>query len=291
MKIITTSRTIAAMAAAAALPIGAACWNAPAPSRTEAAMTQTPTARPALAVVQGHYFRVSMPEGWRFVETTNGFEANAPDGVTSASSAFVINTPGRSNPRAFLEFVLGMLNYPDARIVSWEALPPEPAFLTFNWERGYAEITFTYNGTPVRAGAIVGVTNGFGAYAGSVTAAQAPVAKWNDERAYLMRVAQSAVITNARQIAGLDTVQLPKNIPHDYVFGSYNKSFEARGLSQDRISQARREGMMGYELMESATTGKRYEMPLESYDGTIGGYRNPARPNEILVRPKEFQRR
>ena len=116
------------------------------------------------------------------------------------------------------------------------------------------------------------------------------MARWHDDRAYLMRVAQSAVITNAREVAGQDTVMLPKNIPHDYVYGSYNKAFEARGLSQDRISQARREATMGYELMESASTGRRYEMPLETYDGTIGGYRNPNRPNEILVRPKEFRR-
>ncbi len=260
------------------------------PVMTHAAISEQ-APRPALAVVQGRYFRVSMPDGWRFVETTNGFEAHSPDGVTGASSAFLVNAPGRSNPRAFLEFVLGMLNYPDARIVAWETVPAEPAFMTFVWERAYGEIAFTYRGTPVRAGMIVGVTNGYGSYAGSVTAAQAPVGRWQDDRAYLMRVAQSAIITNPREVAGLDHVQLPKNIPHDYVFGSYNKSFEARGLSQDRISQARREGMMGYELMESATTGRRYEMPLETYDGTIGGYRDPNRPNEILVRPPELRRR
>lgn len=251
---------------------------------------QAPNPRPVLTIKQGHYFRVSIPEGWQFTETTNGFDTASPDGVTGASSAFVINAPGRSNPRAFLEWVLKMLNHGDARIVSWEQLPPEPAFLNFQWERAYAEITFTYRGRPVRAGAIVGVTNGYGSYAGSISSAQAPVARWEQDRAYLMRVAQSAVITNPRQVAGLDTVQLPKNIPHDYVYGSYNKAFEARGLSQDRISQARREGMMGYELMESASTGRRYEMPLETYDGTVGGYRNPNKPTEILVRPKEFRR-
>lgn len=42
---------------------------------------------------------------------------------------------------------------------------------------------------------------------------------------------------------------------------------------------------MGYELMASPGTGRKYEMPLELYDATIGGYRNPDRPNEKLVRP------
>jgi hypothetical protein len=29
-------------------------------------------------------------------------------------------------------------------------------------------------------------------------------------------------------------------------------------------------------------TGRMYEMPLGDWDGTIGGYRNPVRPTEIL---------
>ena len=250
---------------------------------------QPAVSRPPLVVTQGQYFRVSMPRGWRFVETTNGFEAHAPDGVTGAASAFLIGSPGRSNPRAFLEWVLGTLGHADWKIVSWESLPPEPAFMNFQWERGYAEMTFTYRGTPVRAGAIVGVANGFGQYAGTVMAAQTPVAQWTGNRAYLLRVAQSALITNPRQVAGLDTVQLPRNIPHDYVYGDFQKAYHARGIPMDKISQARREGTMGYEVMESRETGKRYEMPLEMYDGKIGGYRNPDRPNELLVRPKEFR--
>jgi len=39
---------------------------------------------------------------------------------------------------------------------------------------------------------------------------------------------------------------------------------------------------MGYERMKDTTTGQKWNMPLESYDGAAGGYRNPNRPNEIL---------
>jgi hypothetical protein len=46
---------------------------------------------------------------------------------------------------------------------------------------------------------------------------------------------------------------------------------------------------MGYEEMQSPATGERYEMPLEAYDATVGGYRNPERPREILVRPPELR--
>ncbi len=39
---------------------------------------------------------------------------------------------------------------------------------------------------------------------------------------------------------------------------------------------------MGYERAKDPETGQVYEMPLESWDGTVGGYRNPARPTEVL---------
>ena len=39
---------------------------------------------------------------------------------------------------------------------------------------------------------------------------------------------------------------------------------------------------MGYERVKDPETGRVYEMPLESWDGAAGGYRNPQRPEEIL---------
>lgn len=39
---------------------------------------------------------------------------------------------------------------------------------------------------------------------------------------------------------------------------------------------------MGYTRLEDPQTGQRYNMPLEAYDGTVGGYRNPKRPDELL---------
>jgi len=37
--------------------------------------------------------------------------------------------------------------------------------------------------------------------------------------------------------------------------------------------------------MKDPTTGRMWNMPLEGYDGAVGGYRNPNRPNEILSKP------
>lgn len=243
-------------------------------------------ARPPLVVTQGSYFRVSIPRGWHFSENANGFEAAAPDGLTGSTASIVLGMSGSGvSPRAHLELVLRSLGHADARIVAWEDLPPEPAFMHYRWQRGYAEMTFTFRGTPVRAGALAGVIQGAGQYGGVIMAAQTPAARWARDRAYLMRVAQSAVITNPRLAAGVDRMALPRNVPHDAIFGSYANAARARGVPDDRLSQARREGMLGYELHESPATKQQYEMPLETYDATIGGYRNPDRPAEILVRP------
>lgn len=246
----------------------------------------SPDPRPPLVVRQGNYFRVSMPKAWQFIENANAFEAVSPDGTTGSTASIAVGMFGNNvTPRAYLEKVLQSLGHADARIVAWQDLPSEPAFLNYRWQRGYGEMTFTYRGTPARAGAIVGVIQGAGQYAGVIMAAQAPASRWTQDRAYLMRVAQSAVITNPRQVAGVDRMVLPRNIPHDYIYGDYNAAFHARGVPAAKISQAQQEGMMGYELMQSPTTGEQYEMPLELYDGKIGGYRNPDRPNEKLVRP------
>jgi hypothetical protein len=40
--------------------------------------------------------------------------------------------------------------------------------------------------------------------------------------------------------------------------------------------------MMDYERVKDPEPGRIYEMPLEAWDDTIGGYRNPVRPTEIL---------
>lgn len=245
--------------------------------------------RPPLVVAQGSYFRVSMPQGWRLIENANAFEAVSPDGVTGSTASIVLGMFGSGvTPRAYLEMVLRSLGHADARIVEWQDLAPEPAFMQYQWNRGYAEMTFTYRGTPVRAGALVGVIQGTGQYGGVIMAAQAPSARWQRERAWLMRVAQSAVITNPRQVAGVDRMALPKNVPQDEIYGSYAAAAKARGVSETKLSQARQEATMGYELMESPATTKRYEMPLETYDATVAGYRNPERPREILVRPRVY---
>ncbi|MDA8161470.1 MAG: hypothetical protein M0022_00980 [Desulfobacteraceae bacterium] len=57
----------------------------------------------------------------------------------------------------------------------------------------------------------------------------------------------------------------------------------------DRISKEHREGTMGQERLKDPETGRIYTMPLNKYDPTAGGYRNPKRPDELLVPTKPVE--
>lgn len=246
--------------------------------------------RPALVAQQGQAYRWVAPRGWRATEGQNVLEIAAPDGLTGASLSYVLGMFGRGTPRGFLDMVLAGAPYQDLRILSFQDLAPQPSVIPgMPWQVGYAELSYIYRGTPVRAGAMVGVIQGSGQFVATLVGWQAPASSWDEARHWLPRVAQSITITDASWAVAMARSSLPRNIPHDYIYGRYNQAWTARGVSEARLSQMRREGTMGYEEMQSPTTGERYEMPLEAYDATVGGYRNPERPREVLVRPPELR--
>ena len=242
------------------------------------AAAEAPSTRPVLEQHQGRYFRWSAPRGWSMNETTNGVDLAAPDRATLVSSALLVGGFGQMTPRNFLAATLRQIN-PSAQIVGAQRLPNQPGILA-PWIVEDFAITATVQGVPVRAQATVGVSEAYGRYSAVVMMYQAPVASWPQARLWLPAVAQSITVTNPRQVAGQDQVMLPRNNPLDN--SGLIESWRQKGLSEDRISQARREGTMGYTRLEDPQTGRRYNMPLEAYDGTVGGYRNPSRPNELL---------
>ncbi|MBI1882837.1 MAG: hypothetical protein HYS08_01330 [Chlamydiae bacterium] len=61
--------------------------------------------------------------------------------------------------------------------------------------------------------------------------------------------------------------------------------------SEDRNSQNWQEAMMGYERGYSESTSRTYDMPLNSYDPTVGAYRNSDQPTEILNTDDNAQQR
>jgi len=233
--------------------------------------------RPALESRQGRYFRWMMPRGWTVKETSNGVDLFSPDGTTLVSSALVHGSMGRPSPRQFLAMVMQQVN-PTAQVVGSKSLPSQRG-IWGPWVAEDFELQAQQQGTPVRLGATVGVSEGYGRYSATMTLYQAPASRWAHDKLWLPAVAQSITATNLRQLAGQDGVVLPRNNPLDN--SGLIESWRQKGLSEDRISQGRREGTMGYERLEDAT-GRRYEMPIEAYDSKVGGYRDPNRPIELL---------
>ena len=234
--------------------------------------------RPPLETKQGRYFRWAAPKGWTAKETTNGVDLFAPDGKTFVSSALLHGSFGRMTPRDFLVMTMKQVN-PSARIERSAPLPSQPG-IWGPWQSEDFLLSAVHKGAPVRLRATIGLSAGYGRYSAAMSLYQAPATRWDHDKLWLPAVAQSIVVTNARQVAGQDSVRLPRNNPLDN--SGLIESWRQKRLSEDRISQGRREGTMGYTRLEDPNTGQRYEMPLEAYDGTVGGYRNPKSPTELL---------
>lgn len=236
--------------------------------------------RPPLEIQQGRYFRWAIPKGWAATETTNGVDLFAPDGKTFVSSALLQGSFGQMTPRDFLIMTIRQVN-PSAQIEASTVLPSQPG-IWGPWQLEDFVLTGVYKGTPVRMRALVGLSAGYGRYSATMSLYQAPVTSWQHDKLWLPAVAQSIVVTNAQQVAGQDAVMLPRNNPLDN--SGLIESWRQKRLSEDRISQGQREGTMGYTRLEDPNTGQRYEMPIEAYDGTVGGYRNPNHPTDVLVK-------
>lgn len=100
-------------------------------------------------------------------------------------------------------------------------------------------------------------------------------------KGHLSSMANRITIINMRQIAGSDTLIPAKNRLFDN--SGVIESGRLRDESRDRISKKTREGIMGQERVKDRATGEIYNMPLNNYDPAVGGYRNPKRPDEVLI--------
>jgi hypothetical protein len=244
-----------------------------------------PPERPPLTVQQGRYFRYAMPPGWQATESTNGVEVAAPDRVTGASFSLLMGGFGQVTPESFLRMMVQQTAaYQNPRIEQVRPLPDQPGVMGYSWNVAEVTLSYVYLGVACRAHATVGVMQGAGQYTALVRAYQAPVEQFERARYWLPAIAETVLITNPQQVAGIDRMQLPKGTPHDYIYGDYNRAWERRGHSGDSISRNQHEGTMGYERMRDPETGQLFDMPLESYDASRGGYRNPNRPDDLLER-------
>lgn len=233
---------------------------------------------------QGQYFRIAAPPGWRIQENASAIEVSAPDGKTGYSFVLLMGGFGQMTPQAFLNRQLQQGGYQSPRILSLRPLPNQPGPMGFSWQIIEAELQFGYQGTWVNAHVISGVIQGAGQYCAAIRAYQAPTESYPARRGLLAAIDNSLLITNPYQVAGLDRVQLPRGTSHDEIYGSYNQGYHQRQKeSNARLSQQQQEATMGYERMQDPNTGQFYDMPLSQYDPTVGGYRNPRDPTQLLA--------
>ena len=242
--------------------------------------------RPALAVQRGQFFTWAMPAEWQATETGNGVDLISPDGNLAASSILLTGSRGQTTPWEFVVLLLGRLGATDINQISAQDLPPAPSgYPGINWEIQEFELTFTdKKGVSQHADMSCGILNAYGGYSVVMQMFSAAENEFDQARTWLPLLPQSVTAIDPGNIAYQKQLIPVRNRPLDN--SGLMESWERKNLSQDRISRAQRKGMMGYEPMVSPTTGRNYNMPLESYDGTVGGYRNPDHPDEIL-RPAE----
>lgn len=239
--------------------------------------------RPALEYRKGRAFAYAVPQGWRVNETDNGIEIVAPDGVTAVVGSIVLGAAGRPSPEGYLRENLARVGQADARFVSvrpaeeWPGPTPD-----FTWKGIEAEIESRQNGRPIHIRATSHVLQGAGQYSAIVTGAQAPAEEWESVKDWLPRVRDSIRLTNGAIPGASMAAALPRGIRHDDIYGRFNDAWSARQVPAADLSQARREGTMGYVRLIDPETDRVWELPLETYDPTVGGYRNPVKPDLLL---------
>ena len=237
--------------------------------------------RPALVVHHGNYFSWSAPEGWNESETMSGVSLIAPDQVTSVSSALLMRSTGHPTPAQFAGRMLRQVpGLTGLQLVGSSPLPNQPSGYGIPWHVEELELKYYMNGVPMRARWTVGILTVYNSFDAFMLGYQAPAPVFDEAKLWLAAVARNVQCVNPNAVAGNNAIILPKNNPLDN--SGLIESWRRKGLSEDRISQERRAGTMGYERMKDASTGRLYDMPLESYDGTVGGYRNPVHPTQIL---------
>lgn len=246
--------------------------------------TSAAFAQSQLQTRQGQYFRISAPPDWQVTENANAIEVTSAGGRIGYSFALLLGGFGQMTPQYFLSSMLNNGPYQNPQIVGMRQLPDEPGPMGMPWQVIEADLQYGYLGTPVKAYALCAVIQGMGQYSAVIRAYQAPLSEWDHLRPLLAAIDRSVLITNPHQIAGRDKIQLPRGTSHDEIYGDYNARYHQRQTESDaRMSQQRHEAMMGYERMKDPNTGQLYDMPTSHYDATMGGYRNPYEPTQLLV--------
>lgn len=243
-----------------------------------------------LIVHRGSVFSVSIPEGWYINETQSGVDVISPEyGFAMVSSALLIGQFGRQTPSQLIDWVVsvsgsGKNNFTFIKEENYPPIP-DPSGMA-NWNLTAKEFIAYKDGIRIRGVITAGTVNFYGQFNAVVSIRQAPEDKWEYYGPLLEVIEKSCAVTNPSMLGGRSSVMLPANHPADS--SSIMSSWEYKNRVQSEASSAWQESMGGYERMRSPSTGTCYDMPLNAYDASRGGYINPEKlkngEEELLVR-------
>jgi hypothetical protein len=216
---------------------------------------------------QGAVYRYPVPVGWQAADSSNGVEMYAPDGSAGAYSMF-LRTTAPMTPLQFARLTIQGVGYGHVRLVGSRPV-------TDHGGAGFvADFTATYRGVPVLCRLFSVVENDFGMKYCRVQGFHTVSQRWRHDAPFLGRILASVQVANQAGFAQQGSLIGAINHPNDN--SASMEAFSNRQKSQGKISQWRREGTMGYQRNTDPKTGRMYNSPYETYDGTVGGYRNPS---------------
>lgn len=243
-----------------------------------------------LVAYKGSVWAAKIPEGWTVDETESGIDIYDPNDETrtGVSSIAAIGWFGESSPDKFISWVLTQTKASSVNYISEssEETISEP-LSGLPWTMKTKIFTFTdTQSRNIKAKACAGVLNGYGQYIALMSAFQTSPDKWGDWALVLERVAQSIVIIDSSKVGGIDKVRLPTAADLANDTSPLMEAWEYRNQVGEKASHEWSDAILGQESdLTSSSTGQTYTLPLTSYDPTVGGYRNPDKPTEILHDP------
>ena len=242
-----------------------------------------------LVAYKGTVFGAKVPQGWTIADTESGIDIMDPtDSNTGAAGAVAVGWYGYQTPDGFISFMVQAVGGTNMQVVneSAEESINDPNNTGLVWRMKTKTFTFQKSGQTLKAKASTGVLNGYGQFMGMIIAFQTTPDKWGKWAPTLERVAQSITIINPSKAGGIDKVRLPTAADLANDSSPLMDSWNYRNKVQEKTSHEFSDAIMGQESdLRSPSTGQSYTLPLTSYDPTVGGYRNPNKPNEILVDP------
>jgi hypothetical protein len=230
----------------------------------------------------GRIFQILKPDSWQVTETQNGIDVYDPSHPQSlcVSSAVLIGASGSSDPFQFADWLIQSMGVEVQKVIYQQNMPSVSGSNGTEWQKGTKEYIVLRNGENLHFLVSSTVCNNWGQFSATSALMMSPEKLWPEWGQTLYLMSESIQVINPGALGGMNGVNLPKNNPLDS--SAIISSGEFKNRSQDRNSQGWRETTMGYKTGKSESTGRFYNMPFNHYDPTVGGYRNPDNPHELL---------